>query len=134
MIKLLKPSVSFLLTPLQYAIFLSLVFVTELIAGISGFVFRHEVRKTPEFASDHLFPLQLHCCGVYNYTSWFSSVYFSVGGIPASCCVTFSDCSGTDLKNTTVAGRKVHKQVSNTTNINLCCWSHNETITSEQLW
>ncbi|XP_039642875.1 tetraspanin-7-like [Perca fluviatilis] len=26
-----------------YAVFLSLVFITELIAGISGFVFRHEV-------------------------------------------------------------------------------------------
>lgn len=29
---------------LQYAMFLSLVFLAELVAGISGFVFRHEVR------------------------------------------------------------------------------------------
>lgn len=28
---------------LQYAVFLCLVFMTELIAGISGFIFRHEV-------------------------------------------------------------------------------------------
>lgn len=28
---------------LQYAVFLALVFITELIAGISGFIFRHEV-------------------------------------------------------------------------------------------
>lgn len=28
----------------QYAMFLSLVFLAELVAGISGFVFRHEVR------------------------------------------------------------------------------------------
>lgn len=28
---------------LQYAVFLALVFMTELIAGISGFIFRHEV-------------------------------------------------------------------------------------------
>lgn len=28
---------------LQYAMFLSLVFLAELVAGISGFVFRHEV-------------------------------------------------------------------------------------------
>lgn len=27
----------------QYAMFLSLVFLAELVAGISGFVFRHEV-------------------------------------------------------------------------------------------
>uniref|UniRef100_A0A3P8SP53 Tetraspanin n=1 Tax=Amphiprion percula TaxID=161767 RepID=A0A3P8SP53_AMPPE len=109
-----------------YAIFLALVFMTELIAGISGFVFRHEIKGTflssfgeavmryngrddRSLAVDGV-QRRLHCCGVYNYTSWFSSVYFPVGGLPASCCVTFSDCSGTDLKNTTVAGRKVHKQ------------------------
>lgn len=33
----------FLLLSLQYAMFLSLVFLAELVAGISGFVFRHEV-------------------------------------------------------------------------------------------
>lgn len=60
---------------------------------------------------------QLHCCGVYNYTSWFSSVYFPVSGIPASCCVSFSDCSSADLKNTTLAARKVHKQVGRTQQI-----------------
>lgn len=32
------------LVSLQYAMFLSLVFLAELVAGISGFVFRHEVR------------------------------------------------------------------------------------------
>lgn len=31
------------LLPFQYAMFLSLVFLAELVAGISGFVFRHEV-------------------------------------------------------------------------------------------
>lgn len=33
----------FLPLSLQYAMFLSLVFLAELVAGISGFVFRHEV-------------------------------------------------------------------------------------------
>lgn len=55
--------------------------------------------------------LQLRCCGVHDYTSWLSSVYFPVGGIPASCCVDFSDCSSAELKNATLAARKVHKQV-----------------------
>lgn len=35
------------LSPPQYAVFLALVFMTELIAGISGFIFRHEVTPPP---------------------------------------------------------------------------------------
>ncbi|XP_078022044.1 tetraspanin-7-like isoform X1 [Epinephelus lanceolatus] len=109
-----------------YAVFLSLVFMTELIAGISGFIFRHEIKGTflttysdavmrydgrddRSLAVDGV-QRRLHCCGVFNYTSWISSVYFPVGGIPASCCINFSDCSTADLKNATVAARKVHKQ------------------------
>ncbi|XP_061572217.1 tetraspanin-7-like [Cololabis saira] len=109
-----------------YAVFLTLVFVTELVAGISGFVFRHEIKGTflttysdavirydgrddRSLAVDNV-QRSLHCCGVYNYTSWFSSRYFSVGGIPSSCCVRFSDCSRADMKNQTLAAGKVHKQ------------------------
>lgn len=29
----------------QYAMFLTLVFLAELVAGVSGFIFRHEVRR-----------------------------------------------------------------------------------------
>lgn len=54
---------------------------------------------------------QLHCCGVHNFTSWLGSAYFPASGIPASCCISFSDCSSADLRNATVAARKVHKQV-----------------------
>ncbi|KAF0046337.1 hypothetical protein F2P81_002866 [Scophthalmus maximus] len=110
-----------------YAAFLSLVFMTELIAGISGFIFRHEIKGTflttysdavmnydgrddRSLAVDGV-QRRLRCCGVYNYTTWLSSVYFPGGGIPASCCVSLSDCSGADLKNTTLAPRKVHKQL-----------------------
>lgn len=41
---------SLTLYSLQYAVFLALVFMTELIAGISGFIFRHEVtaKKNPQ--------------------------------------------------------------------------------------
>ncbi|XP_034460661.1 tetraspanin-7-like [Hippoglossus hippoglossus] len=109
-----------------YAVFLCLVFMTELIAGISGFIFRHEIKGTflttysdavmnydgrddRSLAVDGV-QRRLHCCGVYNYTTWFSSVYFPVSGIPASCCVSFSDCRGDDLKNATLASRKVYKQ------------------------
>ncbi|KAM6893673.1 tetraspanin-7-like [Xenentodon cancila] len=109
-----------------YAVFLSLVFMIELVAGISGFVFRHEIKGTflttysdavikydgrddRSLAVDDV-QRRLHCCGVYNYTSWFSSGYFTVSGIPTSCCVRFSDCSRADLKNATLAAGKVHKQ------------------------
>ncbi|KAG7267343.1 hypothetical protein CRUP_021562 [Coryphaenoides rupestris] len=52
----------------------------------------------------------LRCCGVYNYTSWFSSSSYPASGIPASCCVSFSDCSSQDLRNATLAPSKVHTQ------------------------
>ncbi|XP_038153574.1 tetraspanin-7-like [Cyprinodon tularosa] len=109
-----------------YALFLSLVFITELIAGISGFIFRHEIKGTfltsfsqavmwyngydeRSMAVDGV-QRTLKCCGVHNYTSWFSSVTFPVSGIPASCCATFTECSGADLKNATLAPRKVYRQ------------------------
>ncbi|XP_069577341.1 uncharacterized protein [Brachyistius frenatus] len=109
-----------------YAAFLFLVFMTELIAGISGFVFRHEIKGTflttysdavlrydgrddRSLAVDGV-QRRLHCCGVQNFTSWLNSFYFPLGGIPVSCCVDLSDCSADDLKNATAAARKVHKQ------------------------
>ncbi|XP_077418760.1 tetraspanin-7-like isoform X1 [Vanacampus margaritifer] len=109
-----------------YAAFLALVFLIELIAGISGFIFRHEIKGTflttyseavlkYDGRSDRSVAVddvqrKLQCCGVHNYTSWFASDYFPTGGIPVSCCVTFSDCKEADLKNATLAAGKVHKQ------------------------
>ncbi|XP_028998560.1 tetraspanin-7-like [Betta splendens] len=109
-----------------FAVFLSLVFMIELIAGISGFIFRHEIKENflttyseavmkydgrddRSLAVDSV-QRRLHCCGVGNYTSWFSSVYFPVSGVPASCCISLSDCRGADLKNETVVAHKVYKQ------------------------
>ncbi|KAG9334423.1 hypothetical protein JZ751_007679 [Albula glossodonta] len=92
---MLKLSVLHVLSP-QYAMFLSLVFLAELVAGISGFVFRHELR----------------CCGVLNYTSWYTSIYFPANGFPVSCCANMSDCNPQDLRNATIGPTKVHQQVS----------------------
>lgn len=110
-----------------YALLLSLVFLTELIAGISGFIFRHEIKGTfltsfsdavqkynardeRSLAVDDL-QRKLHCCGVYNYSSWVNSGYFPVGGIgPISCCVHFNDCDASDLKNASRAADKVYTQ------------------------
>ncbi|XP_070358121.1 tetraspanin-7 isoform X3 [Equus asinus] len=77
-----------------YAMFLSLVFLAELVAGISGFVFRHE----------------LSCCGVQNYTNWSTSPYFLEHGIPPSCCMNETDCNPQDLHNLTVAATKVNQK------------------------
>uniref|UniRef100_A0A669CKC7 Tetraspanin n=3 Tax=Oreochromis TaxID=8139 RepID=A0A669CKC7_ORENI len=109
-----------------YAMFLSLVFLAELVAGISGFVFRHEIKGTfrrtyteavkhynaEDEASRAVDNLQhkLRCCGVYNYTSWLESVYYPSNGIPASCCFNSSDCQPEDLRNATVAPSKVYHQ------------------------
>ncbi|XP_023679664.1 tetraspanin-7 [Paramormyrops kingsleyae] len=109
-----------------YAMFLSLVFLAELVAGISGFVFRHEIKGTflrtysdavqnydakdeRSQAVDHV-QRSLRCCGVLNYTSWFTSVYYPTSGIPSSCCADQSDCSPQDLRNATAAPSKVHQQ------------------------
>lgn len=49
---------------------------------------------------------------MYNYTSWLASVYYPSNGIPASCCLNFSDCNPEDLRNATIAPNKVFHQVS----------------------
>ncbi|KAG7467415.1 hypothetical protein MATL_G00153460 [Megalops atlanticus] len=109
-----------------YAMFLSLVFLAELIAGISGFVFRHEIKGNflrmysdavqhynsqdeRSRAVDHV-QRSLKCCGVFNYTSWISSEYYPASGIPASCCITLADCNPLDLRNATIGPTKVHQQ------------------------
>lgn len=68
------------------------------------------------------FHLQLRCCGVYNYTSWFGSVYYPSNGLPASCCLNSSDCNQEDLRNATVAPSKVYHQVRWAFS-SLCFWN-----------
>ncbi|XP_005995321.1 tetraspanin-7 [Latimeria chalumnae] len=109
-----------------YAMFLSLVFLAELVAGISGFVFRHEIKDTflrtyteaihnynandeKSRAVDDV-QRSLHCCGVQNYTNWSTSIYWSENGIPQSCCVNISDCHPHDLHDMTTAASKVYSR------------------------
>ncbi|XP_073919858.1 tetraspanin-7 isoform X2 [Castor canadensis] len=109
-----------------YAMFLSLVFLAELVAGISGFVFRHEIKDTflrtytdamqnyngndeRSRAVDHV-QRSLSCCGVQNYTNWSTSPYFLEHGIPPSCCMNETDCNAQDLHNLTVAATKVNQK------------------------
>ncbi|KAF2980782.1 hypothetical protein EK904_001313 [Melospiza melodia maxima] len=106
----------------KYAMFLSLVFLAELVAGISGFVFRHEIKDT--FLRTYTEAIQnynkndershavdnvqesLSCCGIQSYTNWSTSPYFFKHGIPTSCCMNSSDCNTQDLRNMTVAATK----------------------------
>ncbi|XP_007109737.1 tetraspanin-6 isoform X2 [Physeter macrocephalus] len=87
----------------KYAMFLTLIFLVELVAAIVGFVFRHEIKNsfknnydkalkqynaTGDYRSDAVDKIQntLHCCGVTNYRDWKDTNYYSEKGFPKSCC------------------------------------------------
>ncbi|XP_060783519.1 tetraspanin-7 isoform X1 [Neoarius graeffei] len=107
-----------------YAMFLTLVFLAELVAGISGFVFRHEIKailkdvywnaernyNTTDGRNQAVDSIQgsLKCCGVYNYTSWGQTEYFKQHGIPKSCCVALNNCTTENLKDLNLAGKVVY--------------------------
>ncbi|XP_055249667.1 tetraspanin-6 isoform X2 [Moschus berezovskii] len=93
----------------KYAMFLTLIFLVELVAAIVGFVFRHEIKNsfknnyekalkqynaTGDYRSDAVDKIQstLHCCGVTNYRDWKDTNYYSEKGFPESCC-KLEDCS-----------------------------------------
>ncbi|XP_076148346.1 tetraspanin-6 isoform X1 [Alosa pseudoharengus] len=107
-----------------YAMFLILVFLAELVAGISGFIFRHEIKgllkgvyvdalntyNHTDARSNAVDRIQrnLKCCGLQNYTDWQERPYFANNGIPESCCKELSACSSVDLKNITLAATVVY--------------------------
>lgn len=98
-----------------YAMFLTLVFLAELVAGISGFIFRHEIKATldvdyrkavksynsTDTRSSGVDYIQktLLCCGVNNYTDWVSTAYFKEKGFPTSCCKDINNCPVETLKD-----------------------------------
>ncbi|XP_051276797.1 tetraspanin-7 [Dicentrarchus labrax] len=107
-----------------YAMFLTLVFLAELVAGISGFIFRHEIKAKIGVAFENAMQnynstdaigtavdgiqMTLHCCGAKNYTDWKDTAYFKVMGIPASCCKDNTKCSPETLKDLDLAGKEVY--------------------------
>ncbi|XP_043113228.1 tetraspanin-7 [Puntigrus tetrazona] len=109
-----------------YAMFLTLVFLAELVAGISGFIFRHEIKAVLQGVynkaesvysgkgSEDLDRIQrtLQCCGEKNYTSWANTEYFKKEGIPKSCCnVTAGvNCTSAELKDLGTAASVVYQQ------------------------
>ncbi|MBN3299505.1 TSN7 protein, partial [Amia calva] len=109
-----------------YAMFLSLVFLAELVAGISGFVFRHEIKGTilrtytdamrnynaKDERSHAVDDVQLSMfifCFHTIHTSF--NVYDNYNcPIVKVCCANASDCSPQDLRNATIAPSKVNQQ------------------------
>ncbi|CAL8356171.1 unnamed protein product [Merluccius merluccius] len=107
-----------------YAMFLTLVFLAELVAGISGFIFRHELKdildkaftnavtnyNTTDSQHDALDTIQttLGCCGANKYTDWNGTAYFKEHGIPTSCCVNKTSCTPETLKDLDKAAKEVY--------------------------
>ncbi|XP_056141775.1 tetraspanin-7 [Lampris incognitus] len=107
-----------------YAMFLTLVFLAELVAGISGFLFRHEIKailkdayenavtnyNTTNSQSAAVDTIQrtLHCCGKTNYTDWEQTAYYKESGIPASCCKDNTKCTPKTLKDLEKAKNEVY--------------------------
>ncbi|XP_026214405.1 tetraspanin-7 [Anabas testudineus] len=107
-----------------YAMFLTLVFLAELVAGVSGFIFRHEIKdkfgvafekavssyNSTDSNSAVVDSIQrtLHCCGVKNYTDWGDTAYFKSNGIPVSCCKDNAKCSPETLKDLIKARDEVY--------------------------
>ncbi|XP_048885227.1 tetraspanin-7 [Brienomyrus brachyistius] len=107
-----------------YAMFLTLVFLAELVAGISGFLFRHEIKA--KFSSkydeavknydgkDHrsqavdTIQRSLKCCGVRNYKDWGNTSYFKEDGVPASCCKDTTHCTPDVRKDLEQAADEVY--------------------------
>ncbi|XP_016051177.1 PREDICTED: tetraspanin-6 [Miniopterus natalensis] len=98
-----------------YAMFLTLIFLVELVAAIVGFVFRHEIKDsfknnykkaveqyndTGDYRSDAVDKIQttLHCCGTTDFRDWKDTNYYLEKGFPKSCCKV-EDCSPTTDDN-----------------------------------
>ncbi|XP_028816238.1 tetraspanin-6 [Denticeps clupeoides] len=111
-----------------YAMFLTLVFLAELVAGISGFIFRHEIKEklgtvyrsavsnyNQTDARGHAVDTiqrTLKCCGVDNFTDWEQTDYFKERGIPDSCCKdsAMKLCTPENLKDVHKAAEAVYGQ------------------------
>ncbi|CAB1456207.1 unnamed protein product [Pleuronectes platessa] len=109
-----------------YAMFLIWVFLAELVAGISGFIFRHEIKAKLGSAYENAvknynstdggssskavdaIQITLHCCGVKNFTDWRDTAYYQEKGVPASCCKDNTKCSPETLKDLDKAESEVY--------------------------
>lgn len=100
-----------------FAAILLLVFVTECVVVVLGYIYRakvedevnHSIQKVyneysgtntdaPSRAIDYV-QRQLHCCGIHNYSDWKNTHWFKESknnSVPVSCCQpNISNCTGT---------------------------------------
>ncbi|XP_074931877.1 CD63 antigen [Phalacrocorax aristotelis] len=86
-----------------FAVLLSIIFLVEIAAAITGYVFKDKIRSEVEqdlwealhkYGKDQpltvavdSFQRDFHCCGVNNYTDWATIQSFMVNDtVPRSCC------------------------------------------------
>lgn len=88
-----------------YSAILFIIFIAELAAGISAYIFKGKIFGSFERGIDNAMAnfeeegsedvtqamndmqTHLHCCGSFNYTSWFTTEYGSANmQVPKSCC------------------------------------------------
>ncbi|GAB6032183.1 hypothetical protein CHUAL_010830 [Chamberlinius hualienensis] len=101
-----------------YSVFLMIVFVVELSAGISGYVYRGKFRNGFEVGWNNslmnygksrsgkelIDNLQstLHCCGSAKYSDWFNTPFGAANkSVPESCCKGDHNCKHTNLDGPT---------------------------------
>ncbi|XP_030622465.1 tetraspanin-3b isoform X3 [Chanos chanos] len=100
-----------------FSVVLLLVFVTEVVVVVLGYIYRakveaevnHSIQKVynkyngtnmdaPSRAIDYV-QRQLHCCGIHNFSDWMNTPWFTESrnnSVPVSCCkYTISNCTGT---------------------------------------
>ncbi|KAK1891692.1 Signal peptidase complex catalytic subunit SEC11A [Dissostichus eleginoides] len=100
-----------------FAAILLLVFVTECVVVVLGYIYRakvenqvnHSIQKVyneyngtntdaPSRAIDYV-QRQLHCCGIHNYSDWRNTHWFKESknnSVPVSCCLpSITNCTGT---------------------------------------
>lgn len=112
-----------------YAMFLILVFLAEIVAGISGFIFRHEIKDilgvsyknamekydgtSPQSHTLDTIQQSLECCGSLNYTDWKKTDYFKSKGFPQSCCKESESCTEASVFHVGCFSKVTDKMESN---------------------
>uniref|UniRef100_A0A7N5JHA2 Tetraspanin n=1 Tax=Ailuropoda melanoleuca TaxID=9646 RepID=A0A7N5JHA2_AILME len=90
-----------------FAVLLTLIFLVEIAAAIAGYIFKDKIQgvineevqeELNNYNSSKVNPLdtlqkKYSCCGVSNYTDWFSVPQFKPGRVPSSCCKNNTECS-----------------------------------------
>ncbi|XP_032801942.1 CD63 antigen-like isoform X1 [Petromyzon marinus] len=101
-----------------FSVFLFLIFVAELAAGIGAYIFKDQLRDVVEtkakvvindYPTKNKDPVdnmqkELQCCGVVHYQDWFNSTNWvtsdpnNPNSVPDSCCLNVTSGCGQDIR------------------------------------